>query len=119
MYNFYRWYPRGKIVFLAPTKPLVMQQLEACFKITGIPTEDTAHLEGSVHSDDRVDLWRSKRVFFSTPQTFLNDLLRPDIALASQLVCVVIDEAHRAQGKYAYCEAVSKRVECNKCLSIH
>ena len=22
MYNFYRWYPQGKVVFLAPTKPL-------------------------------------------------------------------------------------------------
>ena len=30
MYNYYRWFPTGKIVFMAPTKPLVAQQIEAC-----------------------------------------------------------------------------------------
>lgn len=37
MYNFYRWYPSKRIVFLAPTKPLVSQQMEACFKVMGKP----------------------------------------------------------------------------------
>lgn len=36
MYNYYRWYPNRKIVFLAPTKPLVAQQIEACFRIMGM-----------------------------------------------------------------------------------
>ncbi len=27
MYNFFRWYPSSKIVFMAPTKPLVAQQV--------------------------------------------------------------------------------------------
>lgn len=46
MYNFYRWYPSGKVVFLAPTKPLVAQQIEACHKIVGIPQEDVAEMTG-------------------------------------------------------------------------
>lgn len=46
MYNFYRWYPTGKIVFTAPTKPLVAQQIEACYKIMGIPLEDTLEMTG-------------------------------------------------------------------------
>ena len=46
MYNFYRWYPDGKIVFLAPTKPLVTQQIEACYRVTGIPLEHAAEMTG-------------------------------------------------------------------------
>jgi Fanconi anemia group M protein len=50
MYNFYRWFPRGKVVFMAPTKPLVHQQIESCYKVMGIPKEDTAEMTGN-HMD--------------------------------------------------------------------
>lgn len=46
MYNYYRWYPQGKIIFIAPTKPLVAQQIEACYNIMGIPESVTAELTG-------------------------------------------------------------------------
>lgn len=48
MYNFYRWYPSGKIVFLAPTKPLVAQQIEACHNVMGIPQHDVAEMTGGL-----------------------------------------------------------------------
>lgn len=46
MYNFYRWYPSGKVIFLAPTKPLVAQQVKACYSVMGIPKEHTTEMTG-------------------------------------------------------------------------
>ena len=48
MYNFYRWYPKGKVVFLAPTKPLVTQQIQSCHSVMGIAHERTAEMTGGV-----------------------------------------------------------------------
>lgn len=46
MYNFYRWFPSGKVVFMAPTKPLVTQQIEACYRVMGIPQPHMAEMTG-------------------------------------------------------------------------
>ncbi|KAM4724379.1 Fanconi anemia group M protein isoform 2-T2 [Anableps anableps] len=105
MYNFYRWYPAGKIVFMAPTKPLVAQQIEACYKVMGIPQEHMAELTGSTAAKQRQEVWRSKRVFFLTPQVMVNDLAR-DTCPAREIKCVVIDEAHKALGNHAYCQVI-------------
>lgn len=47
MYNFYLWYPNCKIIFMAPTKPLVNQQMQACHEVVGIPEEDFIELTGN------------------------------------------------------------------------
>lgn len=53
----YRWFPTGKIVFLAPTKPLVHQQIEACQMTCGIPSADAAVMTGAnVSAKDRAKL---------------------------------------------------------------
>lgn len=108
IYNFYKWFPTGKIVFLAPTKPLVNQQVEACFKITGVSETDTGQLEGTVKSEERERLWKNKRLLFCTPQTFNNDLEK-DICDPLSIVCVVFDEAHKAStDAYAYAQVIQK-----------
>lgn len=113
MYNFHRWYPSGKIVFVAPTRPLVTQQIAACYEIVGIPEKETAHLDGSVSVDRRVILWKEKNVFFCTPQTFANDL-QNGVCDARDVVCVVVDEAHKATQGFAYTIAV-RYCTCNWC----
>lgn len=47
MYNFWRWYPRGRVVFMAPTKPLVAQQINACHEVMGVPSDETIELTGN------------------------------------------------------------------------
>ncbi|KAH4076911.1 ATP-dependent DNA helicase [Parastagonospora nodorum] len=106
MLNWYRWTKDSQIVFVAPTKPLVAQQIDACFHIAGIPRSQTTMLTGGVSPALRSEEWKSKRVFFMTPQTLLNDL-KHGYADPKKLVLLVVDEAHRATGAYAYVEVVS------------
>ncbi|KYK57670.1 ATP-dependent DNA helicase mph1 [Drechmeria coniospora] len=101
MLNFHRWTKSAKIVFVAPTKPLVAQQIDACYHIAGIPRSETTLLTGDIPPALRVDEWATKRVFFMTPQTLLNDLSH-GYADPKSIVLMVIDEAHRAVGEYAY-----------------
>ncbi|GLV39645.1 Fanconi anemia group M helicase [Carabus blaptoides fortunei] len=112
MYNFYRWYPMGKIIFMAPTKPLVAQQLDACYNIMAIPNNVTAEITGTKDIGARECIWKEKRVFFITPQILQNDI-ETVLELAPQIRCIVVDEAHKALGKHAYCEAIKKIVNLN------
>ena len=56
---------------MAPTKPLVAQQIEACFKVMGIPQDDTKEMTGNVQIGERSRAWVTKRVFFLTPQVMI------------------------------------------------
>ncbi|PWA39658.1 hypothetical protein CTI12_AA571890 [Artemisia annua] len=105
MYNYFRWFPEGKVVFAAPSRPLVLQQIEACHNIVGISQEWTVDLTGQTCPTKRVKLWQEKRIFFVTPQ-FLMSLCSAGSCAVKQIVCLVIDEAHRASGNYAYCVVV-------------
>ncbi|KAI9883662.1 MAG: Methylthioribulose-1-phosphate dehydratase [Watsoniomyces obsoletus] len=105
MLNWYRWTKQSQIVFVAPTKPLVAQQVEACFKIAGIPRSQTTLLTGAIPPGLRAEEWSTKRVFFMTPQTLINDL-KTGVCDPKRIVCVVVDEAHRATGSYAYVEVI-------------
>ncbi|XP_043265489.1 ATP-dependent DNA helicase MPH1 [Colletes gigas] len=113
MYNFWRWYPCGKVVFLAPTKPLVAQQIFACHNIMGIPSAETIELTGAIHQKQREVAWSKKRVVFATPQVFHNDLEK-NIIPADLVKCVVVDEAHKALGKHSYCECIRILSEKNQ-----
>ncbi|KAF4572694.1 3'-5' DNA helicase [Pleurotus pulmonarius] len=105
MLNYYRWFPEGKVVFVAPTKPLVSQQIDACHQVCGIPGNDAIELTGENSRTLRARAWHDKRVIYMTPQTLVNDLTK-ETCDPMDIVLLVIDEAHRATGNYAYSQAV-------------
>ncbi|CRL25409.1 DNA helicase, ATP-dependent, RecQ type, bacterial [Penicillium camemberti] len=105
MLNWFRWTKDSQIIFVAPTKPLVSQQVSACLDIAGIPRSESTMLTGGASPGIRAQEWKSKRVFFMTPQTLINDL-KTGIADPKRIVLLVVDEAHRATGAYAYVEVV-------------
>ncbi|KAH9049465.1 hypothetical protein EDB84DRAFT_1649374, partial [Lactarius hengduanensis] len=105
MLNFYRWFPEGKVVFVAPTKPLVAQQVEACHKTCGIPGSDAIELTGNNPRSFRAKAWQEKRVFYMTPQTFENDL-KTDNCDPRDIILLVVDEAHKGAGEYSYAKVV-------------
>lgn len=66
----------------------------------GIPERHTAEISGRSKPESRDAMWRNKRVFFCTPQTLVKDV-EEGRCDASTIVCVVMDEAHRATGEHA------------------
>ncbi|KAL9113351.1 MAG: hypothetical protein Q9227_002392 [Pyrenula ochraceoflavens] len=105
MLNWFRWTVEAQLVFVAPTKPLVAQQIDACFNIVGIPRSQTSMLTGNVQPALRAEEWQTRRVFFMTPQTLVRDL-KSGICDPKKIILLVVDEAHRATGAYAYVEIV-------------
>ncbi|MQL72797.1 hypothetical protein Taro_005119, partial [Colocasia esculenta] len=89
MYNYFRWFPGGKIVFTAPSRPLVMQQIEACHKIVGIPQEWTIDMTGQMNPQKRSHFWRAKRVFFVTPQVLEKDIQSGVYACFHELILLL------------------------------
>lgn len=89
----------GKILFMAPTKPLVEQH--AKFLREHLVGFEPAVFTGEVHPDERAEVWENCRVVVSTPQVVENDLDEGRVEL-KKVDLIVFDEAHRAVGDYAY-----------------
>ncbi|MBW2972563.1 DEAD/DEAH box helicase, partial [Candidatus Woesearchaeota archaeon] len=94
-------FPNNKVLFLAPTRPLVEQHLETFKKHFDIEEDELAVFTGHVKPDKRAELWKKAKVIFSTPQGMENDIITNRIDL-SEVSLLIFDEAHRATGDYAY-----------------
>lgn len=92
--------PQSKVIFLSPTRPLVLQHLNTFRKILALNPREMEAVTGYIAPNQRVNLW-NKKVVFSTPQVLMNDLLNGKADL-SQVSMIIFDEAHRAVGDYAY-----------------
>ena len=42
---------------MAPTRPLVAQQIHACYSVTGIPMNVTVELTGTTDAESRKAIW--------------------------------------------------------------
>lgn len=97
----------GRVLVLAPTKPLVEQHLRFFQRLLVLPgtTQDQpppfVMFTGETSPEERAEGWRSARVAFATPQAVKNDLIAGRYTLAD-VTLLVVDECHRAVGNYAY-----------------
>ena len=90
---------KGKVLFMAPTKPLVQQH--AGFLKQHLLKFEPTMFTGENPPKQRKAIWTESRLVVSTPQVVENDLEEGRIEL-NQVDLIVFDEAHRAAGDYAY-----------------
>lgn len=89
----------GKVIFLAPTKPLVEQH--ARFLGEMLVGKKVAVMTGEVEPEERELLFLENDIVVSTPQVIANDLRTERIGLRDVRL-IVFDEAHRGVGGYSY-----------------
>ena len=97
----------GRILMLAPTKPLVEQHLRFFEKFLIIRDPKDAALSpfvmftGEAPPDERTADWNRATVILATPQVIKNDLIARRYTL-EDVTLLIVDECHRAVGNYAY-----------------
>jgi ERCC4-related helicase len=91
----------AKILFLAPTKPLVLQHAKSLTnKMKDIKIEAVT---GTLTDKKRIEAFENNQIICATPQTIENEIKKKTL-LKERFDLIIFDEAHRAAGKYAYVE---------------
>jgi len=97
----------GRVLMLAPTKPLVEQHLRffksylEIKKREGSDQSPFVMFTGEAPPDERTGDWNRASVIFATPQVVKNDLIAGRYTL-QDVTLLIVDECHRATGNYAY-----------------
>ncbi|MEM5815036.1 MAG: DEAD/DEAH box helicase [Candidatus Aenigmatarchaeota archaeon] len=102
-------FPNGKILFMAPTKPLNEQHFRSFLKFTDMEEKNIGLITGKVKPYKRKYLYENCQVIIATPQTIANDLKNGRINL-KDFVLAVFDEAHRTVKEYSYTEVAQAYV---------
>ena len=89
----------GKVLVLAPTRPLVHQHADM-FRRWLTPMR-AARFTGTVRRPVREGAWETADLVFATPEIVQNDLAAGRYRL-DDVALLVFDEAHHAVGKYVY-----------------
>ncbi len=97
----------GRILMLAPTKPLVEQHLRYFEKyLLAKPQEGSSAspfvmFTGEAPPAERTEDWNRATVILATPQVIKNDIIAGRYTL-NDVTLLIVDECHRAVGNYAY-----------------
>jgi len=100
----------GKAVMVAPTKPLSEQHCSYFSRM--LPTTKVCLLTGELAASKRQKLWQENQLIIATPQSIENDL-KNQVYTLEDVSLLVIDEAHRAVGAYAYTKVAQAYQETN------
>ncbi len=109
----------GRVLVLAPTKPLVEQHLRFFEKLLLSPDRHEGNpsqfvmFTGETPPEERKAGWTGSRACFATPQAVKNDLLAGRYTL-HDVSLLVVDECHRAVGAYAYVFIARRYMETAK-----
>jgi len=99
-------FPESKILFLAPTKPLVEQHFSYFKKNLPELFAELQLFTGSIQAEKRKKIWQTAEIIFSTPQCIANDL-KAGLYSLNDTSLLIIDEAHRCLKNYDYTKVVS------------
>ncbi len=91
---------KGKVMILAPTKPLVEQHYKTFINKSDLTEEECTIITGKINPEKRKKEY-NKKVIFATPQTIRNDMIRRWINI-NEYETIIFDECHKAIGDYAY-----------------
>ena len=105
--------PNGKIVFLAPTKPLTEQHRKTLEEVMDLDKSKFTTLTGKIKPKERYQKWKEKQIITATPQTTRNDILKGKMPL-EDISLIIFDEAHRAVKEYAYVLVSDEYKRCER-----
>ncbi|HIK01825.1 TPA: DEAD/DEAH box helicase family protein [archaeon] len=103
-------HPEGRVLFLAPTKPLVEQHRQVWENAFKFGKDEFVSLTGEISPEKRKILYNDAQFIFATPQVIQNDLLSKNLVFEDYSL-LIVDEAHRAVGDYPYSFIAEKYIE--------
>ncbi|MFB6075947.1 MAG: helicase-related protein [Candidatus Aenigmatarchaeota archaeon] len=110
----------GKVLFMAPTRPLVEQHKKTFNETLEIAEDDMKVLTGKVRPGKREKEYKKGMCIFATPQCVKNDIIAGRIDL-NDFNLMIFDESHRAVKDYPYpfiAEMYMKRAENSRILAL-
>ncbi len=91
----------GKVMVLAPTRPLVEQHKKTFSRFMEIAEEDMKIFTGKTPPSQREREYRKATMVFATPQVIQNDIIAGRFDF-SDYTLLVLDECHRGVKDYPY-----------------